>query len=175
LFTDLRGIIENIPWFANTDPAFLKKLASSMTVYLYSPGDFIMYHGDLYHEMFCVRKGVVEVLAENLSHVVTKIGPGGYFGEVYIVTIFTLCYYLIQLCLLCKSRSILTARAATHCELLGIDRLELENILTEFPAIQRFLHAFKNIRIIIILIFTDNCRRSAGHSGRHTLLINLLA
>jgi len=82
LFTDLRGIIENIPWFANTDLSFMKKLASSMKVYLCSPGDFIMYHGDVYHEMFCVRKGIVEVLAENLSHVIAKIGPGGYFGEV---------------------------------------------------------------------------------------------
>ncbi|XP_065903305.1 uncharacterized protein [Dysidea avara] len=137
LFTDLRGTIENIPWFANTDLSFMKKLASSMTVYLYSPGDFIMYHGDIYHEMFCVRKGIVEVLAENLSHVIAKIGPGGYFGE---------------LCLLCKSRSIITARAATHCELLGIDRLELESILKEFPAIksqlQKISRAFRKTHII---------------------------
>ena len=94
LFTDLRGTIENIPWFANTDLSFMKKLASSMTVYLYSPGDFIMYHGDIYHEMFCVRKGIVEVLAENLSHVIAKIGPGGYFGEVKYCYNFKLYSYL---------------------------------------------------------------------------------
>ena len=82
LLSDLQETIENIPWFAKTDPRFLKKLASNMIVYQYSPGDFIMYHGDIYNEMYCVRKGMVEVLSEDLSHVVAKIGPGGYFGEV---------------------------------------------------------------------------------------------
>jgi len=85
LLSDLQETIENIPWFAKTEPRFLKKLASNMIVYQYSPGDFIMYHGDIYNEMYCVRKGIVEVLAENLSHVITKIGPGGYFGEVRIL------------------------------------------------------------------------------------------
>lgn len=82
LLSDLQETIENIPWFAKTEPKFLKKLASNMTVYQYSPGGFIMYHGDIYNEMYCVRKGIVEVLSEDLSHVVAKIGPGGYFGEV---------------------------------------------------------------------------------------------
>ena len=84
LLSDLQEIIENIPWFTQADPRFLKKLASIMTLYQYSPGDFIMCHGDIYNEMYCVRKGVVEVLSEDLSHVVTKIGLGGYFGEVRI-------------------------------------------------------------------------------------------
>ena len=82
LLSDLQETIENVPWFANTDPRFLKKLASNMIVYQHSPGDFIMYHGDIHSEMYCVKKGIVEVLSEDLSHVVAKIGPGGYFGEV---------------------------------------------------------------------------------------------
>ena len=84
LLSDLQETIENIPWFAKADPKFLKKLASIMTLHQYSPGDFIMCHGDIYNEMYCVRKGVVEVLSEDLSHVVAKIGLGGYFGEVRI-------------------------------------------------------------------------------------------
>ena len=82
LLSDLQETIENIPWFTNTDPMFLKKLASNMTVYQHSPGDFIMYHGDICSEMYCVRKGMVEMLSEDLSHIVAKFGPGGYFGEV---------------------------------------------------------------------------------------------
>ena len=33
----------------------------------------------------------------------------------------------------------MTARAATHCEVLGIDRVELENIVKEFPVIQWYV------------------------------------
>lgn len=84
LLADLQETIENIPWFSKAEPSFLKKLASNMTLYQYSPGDFIMYHGDIYNEMYCVRKGIVEVLSEDLSHVVAKLGIGGYFGEVRI-------------------------------------------------------------------------------------------
>ena len=92
LLSDLQETIENIPWFTKADPGFLKKLASNMTLYQYSPGDFIMYHGDIYNEMYCVRKGIVEVLSEDLSHVVATIGLGGYFGEVRI-KLLSVCYH----------------------------------------------------------------------------------
>ena len=37
--------------------------------------------------MYFIRKGFVEILSEDLSHVVNKLGSGGYFGEVCMVTI----------------------------------------------------------------------------------------
>ena len=55
------------------------------------------------------------------------------------------------MCLLGKSRSIITARAGTHCEVLGIDRVDLENIVKEFPIIQWYI---RNDQIQLFTCYT---------------------
>ena len=63
-----------------------------------------------------------QILAEDLSQVVTLHGPGGYFGE---------------LGFLFGSPRTLTVRAATHCELLMLNRRDLDNMLEAYPLIQK--------------------------------------
>ena len=45
-------------------------------------GDYIVYAGDMGREMYCVRRGLVEVIGDDEITVVATLGPGGYFGEV---------------------------------------------------------------------------------------------
>lgn len=45
-------------------------------------GDFIVYAGDMGREMYCVRRGLVEVIGDDDCTVVATLGPGAYFGEV---------------------------------------------------------------------------------------------
>ena len=49
-------------------------------------GDFIVYAGDMGREMYCVRRGLVEVIGDDDFTVVATLGPGAYFGEVCTVT-----------------------------------------------------------------------------------------
>ena len=53
---------------------------------------------------------------------VTVLGPGGYFGE---------------LGFLFGSPRTLTVRAATHCELLMLNRRDLDAMLEAYPLIQK--------------------------------------
>ena len=41
-----------------------------------------MYAGDMGREVYCVRRGLVEVIGDDELTVVAVLGPGGYFGEV---------------------------------------------------------------------------------------------
>ena len=41
-----------------------------------------MYAGDMGREMYCVRRGLVEVIGDDGLTVVSTLGPGAYFGEV---------------------------------------------------------------------------------------------
>ena len=41
-----------------------------------------MYAGDMGREVYCVRRGLVEVIGDDDLTVVAVLGPGGYFGEV---------------------------------------------------------------------------------------------
>ena len=41
-----------------------------------------MHAGDVCREMYCVRRGLVEVIGDDDCTVVDTLGPGEYFGEV---------------------------------------------------------------------------------------------
>ena len=82
ILNELGGILQNVPFFEGTDTRFLKKVTKIVSSNLHCPGDFVYHAGDLGEEMYFVRRGFVEILSEDLSHVVNKLGSGGYFGEV---------------------------------------------------------------------------------------------
>ena len=81
--------------YANATFHFLQLLisfSSDLKLLLFSTyfsfsGDYIVYAGDMGREMYCVRRGLVEVIADNdkgtgEATVVATLGPGAYFGEV---------------------------------------------------------------------------------------------
>ena len=84
--------MQNVPFFEGTETSFLKKLLKIVVTNLHCPGDFIFCAGDLGEELYLVKKGFVEILSEDLSHVVNRLGIGGYFGEVRT----SLCVYVYQ-------------------------------------------------------------------------------
>ena len=65
---------------------------------------------------------ILEVLSEDLSQVVSILGPGQYFGD---------------LGLLFGIPRSATIRAATHCELVMISKEELEDVLKGFPIVKK--------------------------------------
>ena len=54
-------ILSSIPFFAHTDVCFLRQLSHTTVTYMFSPGDVVIYHGDMGREMYCVRRGYLEV------------------------------------------------------------------------------------------------------------------
>ena len=54
-------LLNNIPFFKHVDNSFLREVSLTTSVYLFAPGDMILYSGDMGREMYCVRKGYVEV------------------------------------------------------------------------------------------------------------------
>ena len=95
IFDELGGILQNVPFFEGTDTGFLKKLIKTVSTNLHCPGDYVYHAGDLGEEMYFVKKGFVEILSEDLGHVVNKLGSGGYFGEVcYLYTYVCICMFI---------------------------------------------------------------------------------
>ena len=85
VLNELGGILQNVPFFEGIGDNFLKKVTKIVSSNLHCPGDFVYHAGDLGEEMYFVRRGFVEILSEDLSNVVNKLGSGGYFGEVSII------------------------------------------------------------------------------------------
>lgn len=64
-----------------------------------------------------------QILSEDLGQLVAILDPGDYFGEVRFLSGGP-CHY--------------SALAATHCQLVTIDRADVDKILEDYPLLQRF-------------------------------------
>ena len=54
-------LLSNVPFFKHVDNSFLREVSLTTSVYLFAPGDMILYSGDMGREMYCIRKGYIEV------------------------------------------------------------------------------------------------------------------
>lgn len=54
-------LLTRVHLFAKTSTAFLRQLATNTSLYLFAPGEFILYSCDMGRDMYCIRKGYVEV------------------------------------------------------------------------------------------------------------------
>lgn len=68
----------------------------------------------------------------------------------------------------------MTARAATHCEILGIDRKGLETILKEFPVIQRYIKCLQSDILQHLLYILVNSIKLVEHIVKTMLPNNWL-
>lgn len=54
-------LLSNVPMFEHTDNTFLRQVSLTTSTFLFAPGDIVLYSGDMGREMYCIRKGYVEV------------------------------------------------------------------------------------------------------------------
>ncbi|XP_022094111.1 uncharacterized protein LOC110981133 isoform X3 [Acanthaster planci] len=125
-FEDAQETLGQVPLFKDCDAAFLRMLALKTHAYLFTPGDMIVYEGDMGREMYFIRRGTCEVLSKDMTRVTSTIGPGQYFGEVGLIF---------------GDYRTATVRAASYCELLMLKRSDLDEVLQHFPLIANGLEA----------------------------------
>lgn len=133
-FEELNEIICKVPIFMNTDISFIKQLSAKLITYVFIPGDMIVYSGDVGREMYIMRRGLVEVLSKDQSYVVATLGPGGYFGEVGLI--------------FGESRTA-DVRAKTYCEVAMLRKNDLDQVLVNFPLIERQLQSTSDNKIVL--------------------------
>ncbi|XP_071497085.1 uncharacterized protein [Diadema antillarum] len=121
-YQDVEETLSKVPLFKECDCNFLRMLALKLHVYIFMPGDVIVYQGDMGREMYFIRRGTCEVLSKDGKHVMSNIGPGQYFGEVGLIF---------------GDYRTATVRAASYCELLMLKRVDLDEVLQHFPLIEK--------------------------------------
>jgi len=80
-------VMRQVPFFTFLDDDVLKRLAHKVEMRLYTPGDFLMMHGEVGTELFIVYKGVVQAVdsEKNPTGVDGLMGPGSFFGETCVL------------------------------------------------------------------------------------------
>jgi len=81
--TPSRDLIRGVPLFAETDEAFLDRLAEEFTARTYPAGELIAEEGERGRTFFVIESGEATVLVD--GNEVRKLGPGDSFGEMALI------------------------------------------------------------------------------------------
>ncbi|XP_077978719.1 uncharacterized protein LOC144434138 [Glandiceps talaboti] len=153
-FEDAQATLGCVPLFKDCDPSFIRMLSLKTHAYLFTPGDIIVYQGDMGREMYFIRRGTCEVLSSDLSRVTSMIGPGQYFGEVGLIF---------------GDYRTATVRASSYCELLMLQRPDLDEVLQHFPLIDKqFKEAAENKQHLMELRNASQKREPEDKPKRET-------
>ncbi|KAG2455548.1 CNGA1 protein, partial [Polypterus senegalus] len=121
LMTERGQLLSRLPFFSEANPEFIQDLAFASVMYFYPKGEIIQYSDTVSRELFCIRKGICEILSEDLSNIMGTFTPGMYFGE---------------LGFLFGKPSVVTVRAKTVCDILITDFERVQSILLKYPTLQ---------------------------------------
>ncbi|XP_062342485.1 potassium/sodium hyperpolarization-activated cyclic nucleotide-gated channel 3 isoform X2 [Osmerus eperlanus] len=122
-----RGLVANMPLFANTDPHFVTVILTKLHFEVFQPGDFIIREGTLGRKMYFIQHGCVSVLSRGKQEI--RLSDGSYFGEI---------------CLLTHGRRTASVRAETYCRLYSLSVDNFNEVLEEHPLMRR---AFESVAV----------------------------
>jgi hypothetical protein len=131
----VRGDFMSSPLFKGFDPEELLAILEGLTLHTYEPGDIILTQGAPGHSLFILSTGIVKAFVKDEYgnyRFVRDLVEGSFFGEFAIVT---------------GQPRAATVTAATHCELLELDRGTLDAISISHPHVQQVLRQFYEKRL----------------------------
>lgn len=73
-----RGLVANMPLFANTDPHFVTVILTKLRFEVFQPGDLIIREGTLGRKMYFIQHGTVTVIPRGSKEI--RLNDGAYFG-----------------------------------------------------------------------------------------------
>jgi glucose-6-phosphate 1-dehydrogenase len=120
-----RSVLERVPLFRGANPLFLRNLALMLRPAVAPAGADVVRHGEPGGAMYFICHGQAQAL-DGTGAVLNVLGAGNFFGELNL--------------LLARPRSA-TVRAITACDLLVLERADLEKVLRDHPDLAQVLHS----------------------------------
>jgi len=111
-----RDLIESVPFLRQGGTDFITLIINKLTFDVFLPGDIIIKEGSFGQDMFFIRDGSVDIVAE--EQYIDTLGEGDYFGEITMLT---------------DTRRVASVRAATICDMFILNKENLYRALEEFP------------------------------------------
>lgn len=113
-----RDIIARVPIFEKADANLLRDVIVNLKPVVYTPGDIIVYAGELGMDMYFISRGSVEVLSPDEKTSYAVLGEGQFFGEIAL--------------LLSMPRTA-TIKAREYCDLYRLDKNTFDVVLSGHP------------------------------------------
>lgn len=117
-----RDLVEKVPFLKEGGNDFISLVINQLGFDVFLPGDTIIKEGTFGNDMYFIRYGMVDVIADET--VVTSLSEGEYFGEITMLT---------------GARRVATVKAVTVCNLFILHKDNLFLALDEFPEMRVLL------------------------------------
>ena len=86
LFVHLKTL-KKVRIFQDCEKRLLEDLVLKLKLQVFSPGDFVCRKGDVGKEMYIIKRGKLDVVADDGLKVFVTLGEGVVFGELSILNI----------------------------------------------------------------------------------------
>lgn len=127
---EMRAFVES-PLFSGFSRDELVAVIRGLRLLSFEPGDIVLTEGDAGHSLYVITEGTVKTFVRDTAQggqlLMRRLREGDFFGEISILS--------------GKARSA-TVTAATHCELLELDRATLDHITASYPNVRQVLEDF---------------------------------
>ncbi len=124
-----KKLIQKVPFFKNTDKAFISDVISQLEQQIFLPGDIIFKQGDIGNCIYFISSGTVNVLADDNTTVLATLKEGDYFGEIALIKKVT------------RTRTVV---ADYYCNLYALDKTNFDLLLAKYPKFKD--HIYETIK-----------------------------
>jgi voltage-gated potassium channel len=113
-----RDLIKKVPFFAESEEGFVKALVHRLVPCIFPAMEWVVRKNEIGTEMFFIQRGLCEVVQAESLHRLFLLEEGGYFGEIS---------------LLLAERRTASVRTITVCDIQGLSKVHLEDLLSYYP------------------------------------------
>jgi len=122
--------LKKVRIFQDCEKGLLVDLVLKLKLQVFSPGDYVCRKGDVGKEMYIIKRGKLDVVADDGTTVFVTLGDGAVFGEVSILNIpgnKT------------GNRRTANVRSVGYSDLFSLSKDDLWDALTEYPEARQSL------------------------------------
>ncbi|NEN93608.1 MAG: cyclic nucleotide-binding domain-containing protein [Okeania sp. SIO3H1] len=113
-----KEVIEKVPIFQGATRHFFEEIVMALKPEILPPNEYIIREGHWGHEMYFIKRGLVQAFSEKTGIIYRNMGAGTFFGEIALV-------YEQR-----RTASIITL---TYCELFILEKDDFKKVLENYP------------------------------------------
>ncbi|MDJ0556361.1 MAG: ion transporter [Microcoleaceae cyanobacterium MO_207.B10] len=113
-----KEVIETVPIFQGATAHFVEEIVMALKPEILPPNEYIIREGNWGHEMYFIKRGVVQAFSEKTGIIYRNMSAGKFFGEIALIY---------------EKRRTASVITTTYCELFVLDKSDFQKVLENYP------------------------------------------